>query len=104
MVYHIPAGGGMEQNRRLHVRRNLFTEGRILHPKVAIDCMLHNISAGGALASVGGIEELPKHFILQIPGNHEIRRPCELIWRDGEWVGMKFIERRKRRRVVAAAV
>src|SRR5262245_11188559 len=71
---------GMEQNRRLYVRRNLFTEGRLLHPRAAFDCMLHNISAGGALASVGSAEDLPRLFVLEIPGNLEIRRPCELIW------------------------
>jgi hypothetical protein len=91
----------MEQNRRLHVRRNLFTRGRILHPKFAVDCMLHNISAGGALVSVGDAD-LPTHFILQIPGNHEIRRPCVLVWRDGEWAGMRFVTPDKRRRPAAA--
>jgi hypothetical protein len=87
----------MEQDRRLDVRRNLFAQGRILHPGAAIDCMLHNISAAGALVSVESVAELPRAFILQIPGNLEIRRPCVLAWRDGEWVGMKFVYREKRR-------
>lgn len=94
---------GMETNRRIYVRRNLFTEGRLLHPKAAFDCMLHNISAGGALVSVKHTGELPRQFILQIPGNHEIRRPCVLAWRDGEWLGMKFLPRVKQRGVPATA-
>jgi hypothetical protein len=92
----------MVENRRLHVRRNLFAPGRILHPKAAFECMLHNISAGGALVSVEGAGDIPKHFILQIPGNHEIRRRCVLVWRDGDWVGMKFAEPKKKPRTPAA--
>jgi hypothetical protein len=47
--------------------------------------------------------ELPRQFVLQIPGNHEIRRPCVLAWRDGEWVGMRFIHRVTLRRDFMAA-
>jgi hypothetical protein len=93
----------MEQNRRIDVRRNLFTKGRLLHPKAAFDCTLHNISAGGALVSVKDAGELPRQFILQIPGNLEIRRLCVLAWRHGEWLGMKFIHRGKRRHMRATA-
>lgn len=64
--------------------------------------MLHNISAVGALASVEPEQDLPKAFILQIPGNHEIQRRCLLAWRDGEWVGMRFVYRKKRRTGVMA--
>lgn len=85
----------MNEERRLHVRRNFFTHGKILYPNAEVDCLLHNISAGGALVSVEGARDLPKAFILQIPGNHEIRRRCLLVWRDGKWVGMKFAERKK---------
>ncbi|BCJ90379.1 hypothetical protein IZ6_11140 [Terrihabitans soli] len=92
----------MSQDRRVHVRRNLFAQGRLLHPQAVIDCTLHNISAGGALVSVETDRELPKAFILQIPGNLEIRRRCVLAWRDGEWVGMRFVHPKKRPRAVPA--
>jgi PilZ domain len=93
----------MKEERRLHVRRNFFTQGCLVYPNASVECLLHNISAGGALASVERAAELPKAFILQIPGNHEIRRRCLLAWRDGKWVGMKFVERKKLPRMWAAA-
>jgi hypothetical protein len=88
----------MDQNRRQDVRRNLFAQGRILHPKAVVACTLHNVSAVGALVSVEATQHLPKAFILEIPGNLEIRRRCLLAWRDGEWAGMRFVYGLKPRR------
>jgi hypothetical protein len=55
----------------------------------AIDCMVRDISDGGARLLVASVIGIPDSFELAIPG--EPVRQCRLIWRKSEQIGVAFI-------------
>ena len=57
----------------------------------------------GACIDVGDLA-VPKMFGLSLTAGSEVRRVCELIWRRGELVGVRFISARELRKGVAPAV
>jgi hypothetical protein len=65
-----------------------------------IPCILQNISDGGAMILVDAGVELPQNFVFEIPGNIAVGRRCSLVWRQGRYAGMEFIDRRKRPRTL----
>lgn len=52
-----------------------------------IDCMLVDISAGGACLEVGPQAALPQRFEL-IHGS--TRKRCRLVWKQGRRIGVSF--------------
>jgi hypothetical protein len=92
----------MDQNdRRASPRRTLIAEARLRHADgVTIPCILQNISDGGAMILVDAGVELPQNFLFEIPGNIAVGRRCSLVWRQGRFAGMEFIDRRKRTRAL----
>jgi len=92
----------MDQNdRRASPRRTLIAESRLRHTDgVTIPCILQNISDGGAMILVDAGVELPQNFLFEIPGNIAVGRRCSLVWRQGRFAGMEFIDRRKRTRTL----
>lgn len=56
-----------------------------------IECMVRNISPGGArLVFPTKRTRLPKQFVLAIDGEWN-RRACQLVWRSGFRVGVRFV-------------
>jgi PilZ domain len=56
-----------------------------------IRCVLWDISDGGARLTAGiRTRELPDRFTL-IMAAGAVRRPCETVWRNGQFVGVKFL-------------
>jgi hypothetical protein len=63
----------------------------IAHVKLAI--RLLDISRFGARISVDGSAKLPDEFVLQI--STSVARWCRVKWRDGEQIGVEFINPRE---------
>ena len=54
------------------------------------ECTLRDISATGAQLVLATDEELPKVLLLSLSRDGRVRRRCELIWRNGERIGVHF--------------
>jgi len=90
-----------QTDRRASPRRSLIAEARLRQTNgVTIPCILQNISDGGAMIMVDADVELPQNFVFEIPGNIAVGRRCSLVWRQGRFAGMEFIDRRKRQRTL----
>jgi hypothetical protein len=56
------------------------------------DCMVADISLGGARLFAGGIE-VPDRFYLLITGEKGGYRECQVVWRLGGEIGVSFVMR-----------
>jgi hypothetical protein len=54
------------------------------------DCMITDISKQGARLFADGVE-VPDQFHLLISGENGTRRECQVVWRLGGEIGVKFI-------------
>ena len=57
-----------------------------------IECRLTNVSQGGAEIVVDRDTELPDRFALSLVPNVPNKKFCEVIWRQGNAMGLKFID------------
>lgn len=57
-----------------------------------IECRVMNLSQGGAQIVVDGDTELPDRFALSLVPNIPDKKVCEVIWRKGNAMGLKFID------------
>ena len=57
-----------------------------------IECRLINLSQGGAQIVVDGDMELPDRFAISLVPNIPDKKFCEVIWRKGNAMGLKFID------------
>jgi hypothetical protein len=58
-----------------------------------IECSLTNLSQGGAQIVVDRDTEVPDRFLLSlVPNVANNKKSCELIWRQGCTIGLKFID------------
>lgn len=55
-----------------------------------LDCMLLDISEGGARLDVGALP-VPKLFMLILTPNGTVRRACLRVWRRGPLLGAHFV-------------
>ena len=55
-----------------------------------IDCVVCNISSGGACIRVASQQGVPNEFDLVINKNNSIKR-CRVAWRKADRVGLQFI-------------
>jgi hypothetical protein len=53
-------------------------------------CTLSDVSQSGARLVLAKDEKLPDRFVLLLSANGGARRRCQVIWRDGLTVGVKF--------------
>ena len=56
------------------------------------ECMLSDVSEGGAKLSVSANAVVPQTFRLRLTRGGPPARLCELVWRDGLEVGIKFLK------------
>ena len=54
------------------------------------DCMITDISKQGARLFADGVE-VPDQFHLMISGENGSRRECQVVWRLGGEIGVRFI-------------
>ncbi len=55
------------------------------------ECHILDVSSRGAKIAVQMPSEIPARFELAIFQNDEKRRVCEVAWRRGEMLGVKFV-------------
>ena len=58
-----------------------------------IDCLMSDVSGGGARVTVPTDAHVPDSFILHLGGSNHARRTCEVTWRDGQELGLQFTSR-----------
>ena len=109
-----PASSGLDtaddENRRSAPRRRVL-KGCIVaynNRHCTIECMLRDISASGARLQVTGSLDIPDTFelIVEVDG---VEAECEVVWRYGRDVGVRFISQlkqstRKRDQIISAVV
>jgi hypothetical protein len=54
------------------------------------DCMITDMSKQGARLFADGVE-VPDQFDLLISGDKGVRRGCQVVWRLGGEIGVKFV-------------
>ena len=54
-------------------------------------CAIADISESGAKVSLDTAAELPEQFVLLLTSTGSARRLCNVVWRTGTTVGVKFI-------------
>lgn len=57
-----------------------------------LDCMIRNISTGGAKLSFGANARMPENFLLQID-TENLEVECERVWQTGVDMGVRFLDR-----------
>jgi hypothetical protein len=76
---------------RIDPRRRVLKAARILFNRrfSTVDCVVQNVSQGGACLRVESAVSIPDEFDLSMPNNDEIRA-CRVAWRKLDRVGVKF--------------
>lgn len=64
----------------------------IVEGKVAAQCQIRDVSAGGARLGLDADFELPDEFELILTGNGRVRRRCTTVWRDPDEIGVRFCD------------
>jgi hypothetical protein len=80
-------------DRRKSERVTVRTPAKIMlpHPRAPVDCVATNVSDGGALLHVRGVEP-PEVFALHFSDSGR-RRQCRVVWRRGGEIGVAFTDR-----------
>ena len=55
-----------------------------------INCLVRNLSSTGAALEVSSQAEIPKKFILVMPGDG-LHMPCRTVWRSELRIGVTFV-------------
>jgi hypothetical protein len=59
----------------------------------SVDCVIWDLSQGGArLAIALPLTELPHQFTLNVFRDGSVKRPCEVLWMNRRFVGVKFMD------------
>jgi hypothetical protein len=82
----------MQPDRRAHPRSRLLRRGRIVFRDgyCSADCVVMDISTGGALLKFAGLIGLPETFELRLDSG--IRRRAEVRYRTHETMGVRFAD------------
>jgi hypothetical protein len=88
------AGGsnGMHDDRRKHQRIRTLKAGKITFNRRlnVIDCIVRNMSEGGACIQIDSPDWLPEKFDLSIPIDGW-KRACRLRWKTTDRVGVAYV-------------
>lgn len=81
------------QDQRAFERGRAFLKAKIIfnNRMTTIDCVVKNISAGGAKIAVGSALTIPNEFDLEIPQRGKTYR-VQMRWRDSDAIGVEFID------------
>ena len=79
------------EERRKSPRHRTFKAAEISFAgrSTAIDCVVKNMSDGGAGLDVASPIGIPDEFDLVLTGDHTVRR-CKVIWRKAKKIGVQF--------------
>ncbi len=83
----------MLQDRRRTQRRAVNGPAKIQSPvgTLARDCLVADISDGGARLLAEGVE-VPEEFVLLLEGDGGTGRKCRVVWRLGDEIGAEFVD------------
>ena len=89
------AGGEQPEQRRGALRRRVLMSAQIVYhqDRIAVDCVIRNISETGAQLETDKVLELPASFWLRFPDG--VKRPVELVWSQANLTGVRFIDVQK---------
>lgn len=79
---------------RKNARRPMRRSAKVVldSQRPAVHCVIWDMSAGGArLAIACPTADLPTQFTLVLPTDGTQQRPCEVVWTDSRYVGVKFL-------------
>ena len=54
-------------------------------------CIMRDVSAGGASLRLPLAADIPNEFVLLLTRNGSSNRQCEIVWRNDEHVGVRFL-------------
>jgi len=57
------------------------------------ECIVRDVSAGGAKFAHKITDELPDQLVLALSKDGHVRRSCQVIWRRDDQVGVRFVQR-----------
>lgn len=77
-------------DRRHAPRLRTFKSGKISVGDASIDCLIRNLSKGGACLEIRGTTAIPDDFKLVIKPDN-LFRTCKVIWREGRRFGVSFV-------------
>jgi len=78
---------------RAYLRQRVSIDGKILSPDLVtcVDCVVKDVSPGGALVSIRGEATVPDRIYLW-QSRTGTSLECEVRWRKLNLVGLKFVE------------
>lgn len=59
--------------------------------KTARECLVSDVSQGGAKIVVDAATRIEGRFGLALVPNHPERQQCEVVWRRGKTLGIRFV-------------
>lgn len=79
-------------NRRDTERCRTLKTGQLIYNNLScvLDCMVLDVTEGGAKVQVADNLDLPKDVRLDI--QFGMSRNCEICWRDGDKIGLRFVD------------
>ena len=84
------------RGRRKSLRRNFSYPAKVLGPgAVQWDGFIIDISDSGAQLEFFDTQDIPDKFSLLIGGKASVTRTCQVIWRSGDRLGVKFIRNKR---------
>ena len=77
--------------RRRYPRHEVLALGKVIfnHPLSVLNCMVRDISEGGACLELPRGAPTPDSFELVIQPSSK-RRPCNVVWRSEKTIGIAF--------------
>ena len=95
------------ENRRSDPRHEVRIPGKLILAEGArtLDCLILDMSKGGARVSVGVQMDLPEKVYLWQSAADAVF-DCEVRWRESKYVGLRFVDtcgRRKRKALLGVA-
>jgi PilZ domain len=63
----------------------------VISNQVTSECEVMDISRGGAKIALNGTSAIPARFELAVFPGDQKRRSCEVMWRRGNRLGIKFV-------------
>jgi hypothetical protein len=78
-------------DRRKFERRDTNAPATIRFGREQLDCVVRNISVGGAMLELAKVRQVPDSFQLHESGKSP--RPCRVRWRALKGIGVEFVNR-----------
>ena len=79
--------------RRKHRRIEVLQPATVLRRdgSLVADCVLRDISVGGARLRFDAMLEIPRELSLRMPRGGKVHRHCEVVWQSTHEMGVRFV-------------